>query len=113
MTPLRANRPSKPWRCHPFYTPAGPGHRSGGIVRAHTGRVQPEPESLAESFDSCYAGTPGPRASTAAEYLVGDLAATGLRAGSADAVLCVDAIQFAAQPAAAYRELARILAPGG
>jgi len=53
------------------------------------------------------------RRGAAAEYLVGDLAATGLQAGSANAVLCVDAIQFAAQPAAAYRELARILAPGG
>jgi SAM-dependent methyltransferase len=48
-----------------------------------------------------------------AEFLVGDLAATGLAAGSANAVLCVDAIQFAAEPAAAYRELRRVLAPGG
>ena len=46
-------------------------------------------------------------------YLVGDLAATGLGTGSASAVLCVDAIHFASQPAAAYRELARILASGG
>lgn len=53
------------------------------------------------------------RRGVAAEYLVGDLAATGLRSGSADAVLCVDAIQFAPQPASAYRELARILASGG
>lgn len=28
-------------------------------------------------------------------------------------MLCVDAIQFAPEPAAAYREIARILAPGG
>jgi ubiquinone/menaquinone biosynthesis C-methylase UbiE len=48
-----------------------------------------------------------------AEFRVGDLAATGLAAGSADAVLCVDAIQFAEQPAAAYAELRRVLAPGG
>lgn len=49
----------------------------------------------------------------AADFRVGDLAATGLDNGSADGVLCVDAIQFAEQPVAAYRELRRILAPGG
>jgi SAM-dependent methyltransferase len=53
------------------------------------------------------------RLGAAAEFAVGDLAATGLDTGSAGAVLCVDAIQFAPQPAAAYREIARILAPGG
>jgi SAM-dependent methyltransferase len=48
-----------------------------------------------------------------AEFQVGDLAATGLDAGSIDAVLCVDAIQFAQPPDAAYREMRRVLAPGG
>jgi SAM-dependent methyltransferase len=48
-----------------------------------------------------------------AEFRVGDLAGTGLQAGSADAVLCVDAIQFAQQPGAAYREIARVLKSGG
>ena len=48
-----------------------------------------------------------------AAFHVGDLAATGLEAGSAGAVLCVDAIQFAPRPEAAYRELHRVLAPGG
>jgi SAM-dependent methyltransferase len=48
-----------------------------------------------------------------ADFRIGDLAATGLDAGSADAVLCVDAIQFAQQPGAAYRELLRVLVPGG
>lgn len=47
-----------------------------------------------------------------AEFRIGDLAATGLGAGSADAVLCVDAIQFAPQPDA-YHEIARVLASGG
>ena len=47
-----------------------------------------------------------------AEFSIGDLAATGRGSGSADAVLCVDAIQFAADPDAAYRELRRILVPG-
>jgi SAM-dependent methyltransferase len=53
------------------------------------------------------------RLGAAADFRVGDLAATGLAGGSATGVLCVDAIQFAPQPAAAYREIRRILAPGG
>ena len=53
------------------------------------------------------------RLGATADFRVGDLAATGLADGSATAVLCVDAIQFAPQPAAAYREIRRILAPGG
>lgn len=48
-----------------------------------------------------------------AGFRTGDLAATGLDAGSIDAVLCVDAVQFAEQPDAAYRELRRVLVPGG
>jgi SAM-dependent methyltransferase len=51
------------------------------------------------------------RLGRAADFRVGDLAATGLDADAADAVLCLDAIQFAAQPDAAYRELLRVLAP--
>lgn len=48
-----------------------------------------------------------------ARFLVGDLAATGLPSGSVNGVVCVDAIQFAQDPAAAYAELRRVLAPGG
>jgi SAM-dependent methyltransferase len=48
-----------------------------------------------------------------AEFRVGDLAATGLEPGSAGAVMCIDAIQFAQDGAAAYGELMRVLAPGG
>jgi SAM-dependent methyltransferase len=48
-----------------------------------------------------------------AGYAVADLAATGLGTDAADAVLCVDAIQFAPEPGAAYRELRRVLAPAG
>jgi SAM-dependent methyltransferase len=47
------------------------------------------------------------------DFYVGDLIATGLDAGSADAVLCVDSIQFADPPDAAYREIRRVLVPGG
>lgn len=45
-----------------------------------------------------------------AEFLVGDLAATGLDDGPVDAVLCVDAIQLADEPAAAHAELRRVMA---
>jgi SAM-dependent methyltransferase len=48
-----------------------------------------------------------------AEFVVGDRAATGLEDASVDGVLCVDAIQFADAPAAAYAELRRVLRPGG
>lgn len=48
-----------------------------------------------------------------AGFLVGDLAATGLDEGSVDGVMCVDAIQFAADTEAAFRELLRVLRPGG
>jgi SAM-dependent methyltransferase len=53
------------------------------------------------------------RLGRAADFRVGDLAATGLDPGSVDGVLCVDAIQFAREPSAAYAELRRVLAPGG
>ena len=53
------------------------------------------------------------RLGVAAEFRVGDLAATGLDTGSARAVLCVDAIQFAPESGAAYGEIRRILASGG
>ncbi len=59
------------------------------------------------------AGQHARRLGCPADFRVGDLAATGLDAGSASAVLCVDAIQFAPDPGAAYREIRRILAPGG
>lgn len=48
-----------------------------------------------------------------AEFHVGDLVATGLAAGCVDAVLCVDSVQFAHPAEAAYREIRRVLVPGG
>ena len=48
-----------------------------------------------------------------ADFRVGDLAATGLDPATVDAVLCVDAVQFAEDASAAYRELLRVLVPGG
>jgi SAM-dependent methyltransferase len=48
-----------------------------------------------------------------ASFRVGDLTATGLPDGCADAVLCTDAIQFPDDPPAAYREIRRVLRGGG
>jgi SAM-dependent methyltransferase len=45
-------------------------------------------------------------------FAVGDLADTGLLQASADAAVSVDAFHFAADPAAAAREVRRILRPG-
>lgn len=59
------------------------------------------------------AGEHARRRGTPADFRVGDLIATGLEAGSVNAVVCVDAIQFAEPPDEAYRELRRVLAPSG
>jgi SAM-dependent methyltransferase len=53
------------------------------------------------------------RLGAAADFRVGDLSSTGLEAGSADAVLCVDAIQFAPQPDVACREIRQVLTSAG
>ena len=50
---------------------------------------------------------------TRAEFRVGDLTATGLPDGSVQAVMCIDAIQFADPPSAALLECRRVLEPGG
>jgi SAM-dependent methyltransferase len=47
------------------------------------------------------------------DFRVGDLAATGLGTASVDAVLIVDALQFARSKPAALRECHRVLVPGG
>jgi len=46
-------------------------------------------------------------------FAASDFTAIALRDGSADAVVCVDSIQFSDPPLAALRECRRILAPGG
>jgi SAM-dependent methyltransferase len=48
-----------------------------------------------------------------ATFAVGTLEDSGLPAGSADAVVCVDAFQFASDGAAAAQEIRRVLRPGG
>lgn len=48
-----------------------------------------------------------------AQFLVGRLDDTGLDPASVDAVMCVDAVQFADPPAAAYAEIRRVLRKGG
>jgi SAM-dependent methyltransferase len=47
------------------------------------------------------------------EFRVGTLVASGLPTGAAEALMCVDAVQFAEPPLAALREFRRLLAPGG
>jgi SAM-dependent methyltransferase len=46
-------------------------------------------------------------------FQVGDLTATGLADASVNAVMCIDAVQFAESSHAAYREIRRVLTPGG
>jgi SAM-dependent methyltransferase len=48
-----------------------------------------------------------------ADFRAGTLVATGLPDGGADALMCVDAVQFAEPPLAALIESRRVLAPGG
>jgi SAM-dependent methyltransferase len=48
-----------------------------------------------------------------AEFRLGDLTASGLPDACADALLCTDAIQFPDDQSAAYREIRRLLKPGG
>jgi SAM-dependent methyltransferase len=48
-----------------------------------------------------------------ARFEIGELTATGLDAASIDAVMCVEAVQFAGHPQAVYREVHRVLVPGG
>lgn len=48
-----------------------------------------------------------------ATWVVGDLTATTLPDASVDAVLCVDAVQFAEEPRRCYDEMRRVLRPGG
>jgi SAM-dependent methyltransferase len=48
-----------------------------------------------------------------ARFQVGDLTASGLLDASADAVLCLDAVQFSDDPSAAYGEIRRVLKAGG
>lgn len=47
------------------------------------------------------------------ELRVGDLAATGVDDASADAVMCIDAIQFSRSVPATLAEVRRVLRPGG
>lgn len=55
----------------------------------------------------------GHRLGSNAEFSLGNMTATGLDPGSVDAVVCVDAIQFAEPCGAAFQEVHRVLAPGG
>jgi SAM-dependent methyltransferase len=58
-------------------------------------------------------GGRGPGQLGRAGFVVGDFTAIGLRDHSADAVMCVDAVQFSDPPLAALAECRRILVRGG
>jgi SAM-dependent methyltransferase len=47
------------------------------------------------------------------DFLSGTLTASGLPTGTADALMCLDAVQFAEPPLAALLEFRRLLKPGG
>ena len=55
----------------------------------------------------------GKRQHDNARFQTGDLTASGLPDRSVNAVLCTDSIQFPDHPEDAYRELRRVLVPGG
>ena len=46
-------------------------------------------------------------------FVVADIAATGLRTASVDAVMCIDAVHIVPEPADVFGELRRVLRPGG
>jgi SAM-dependent methyltransferase len=105
---------------------AGAADASAGDAHPVVGHLSAAADHLAAGRDLLHThftdGPAGPRTPTSywapvitsgpvTAALLGELA--GLDTGSSDAVLCVDAIQFAQQPDAAYREIQRVLAPGG
>lgn len=47
------------------------------------------------------------------EFIVADVAATGLASGCADALISIDVLQLVADPKLVIREIARVLRPGG
>jgi len=57
-----------------------------------------------------YIGTAGGNGAT---FVVGDMMAIPFRAGCADAVYCIDSLQYAAEVEGALAEMGRLLRPGG
>ncbi len=55
----------------------------------------------------------GTRAADRNGFIVSDASQTPLRAGCADLVLCVDSLQYFADPQSALQEMHRLLRPGG
>ena len=82
----------------------------GGYGRAVAGRAG---AALVGVDFSAVAVREAQAAAPSARYAVGALEATGLDAGSVDALLCVDALQFAQPLGAALAEALRVLRPGG
>ena len=85
----------------------------GSEIAARTGASLVGVDFSAEAVRQAQLATASRSPQLDATFVVGDLAATGWPDASVDAVLCVDAIQFADEPIAAYREIRRVLVPGG
>jgi ubiquinone/menaquinone biosynthesis C-methylase UbiE len=65
--------------------------------------------AIGEASRGAEAFTPRPRAA----FIVADAADTGLEAGTVDAVMCIDSLQFVPDKGAVLREIARVLRPNG
>jgi ubiquinone/menaquinone biosynthesis C-methylase UbiE len=76
---------------------------------AHLTGVDWSPVAVGEAMARAAGFVPAGRAS----FVVGDLTATGLESGTADAAVCADAVFFAADRIAVFAEMARVLRPGG
>lgn len=85
----------------------------GLALIAGTGAQLVGVDSSAEAIRGATADAASARVVDRASFVVGDLARTGLANGIASAVVCVDALQFAASTVAALTECRRILQPGG
>lgn len=87
----------------------GPGLLLAGMTGAELVGVDFSAVAVAHATERAPLFVPDGRAT----FRVGELAATGLDDGCADAVVCIDSFQFAPDRDAAAREAHRILRPGG
>jgi ubiquinone/menaquinone biosynthesis C-methylase UbiE len=80
-----------------------------GVSGARLTGIDFSPGAIAEASRRAEAFRPRPSAS----FVVADAADTSLPAGTADAVVCIDSLQFVPDQGGLLREVARVLRPGG
>jgi ubiquinone/menaquinone biosynthesis C-methylase UbiE len=80
-----------------------------GVSGARLTGVDFSPGAIAEARRRAEVFEPRPRAS----FVIADAADTSLRADTADAVVCIDALQLVPDAGTLLRETARVLRPGG